>query len=70
MQNILITGANRGIGLALVEEYLAQGGSRVYATCRNPEDAEVLRALADANSENLRQFCNWTSTTRLPSAAR
>ena len=54
MQNTLITGANRGIGLALVEEYLAQGGSRVYATCRNPEDAEVLRALADANSENLR----------------
>ena len=41
MQNILITGANRGIGLALVEEYLSQGGNRVFATCRNPEGAET-----------------------------
>lgn len=54
MQNILITGANRGIGLALVEQYLAEGSSRVFATCRDPEAAEALSALADANPENLR----------------
>lgn len=55
MQNILITGANRGIGLALVEQYLSAGGShRVYATCRNPEGAEALNALAEANPERLR----------------
>lgn len=54
MQNILITGANRGIGLALVEEYLSAGDARVYATCRNPDAAAALSALADANPNHLR----------------
>ncbi|MYD10922.1 MAG: SDR family oxidoreductase [Chloroflexi bacterium] len=54
MQNILITGANRGIGYALVEEYLSQSDARVYATCRNPDDAAALNALADANPDRLR----------------
>ena len=53
MQNILITGANRGIGLALVEEYLSAGSSRVYATCRNPEGAQALNSLAQASPEDL-----------------
>ena len=54
MQNILITGANRGIGLALVEQYLAQGATvRIYATCRNPDGAGVLSALAETNPERL-----------------
>ena len=54
MQNILITGANRGIGYALVEEYLSQGDTRVCATCRNPEAATALNDLSQANPENLR----------------
>ncbi len=54
MQNILITGANRGIGLALVEQYLAAGGYRVFASCRNPDAASALNALAEANPETLR----------------
>lgn len=33
MKNILIVGANRGIGLALVEEY-QMAGDKVYALCR------------------------------------
>ena len=37
----LVTGANRGIGRALVEGLLARGATRVYATARRPE------ALAD-----------------------
>lgn len=54
MQNILITGANRGIGLALVEQYLAVGGYRVFASCRNPEAATALNALTQANPQTLR----------------
>ncbi|HUL46920.1 MAG TPA: SDR family NAD(P)-dependent oxidoreductase [Steroidobacteraceae bacterium] len=41
----LVTGANRGIGLAL-STVLAEKGWRVIATCRDPEHAEELRALA------------------------
>jgi NAD(P)-dependent dehydrogenase (short-subunit alcohol dehydrogenase family) len=33
---VLVTGANRGIGLALVEEALRRGAKRVYATTRQP----------------------------------
>src|SRR5690554_4043281 len=34
---VLITGANRGIGLALTKEYLGRG-CRVYAACRQASD--------------------------------
>src|SRR5690606_35507695 len=41
MANIISTGTNRGIGLALVETYL-QGGNRVFALCRQPQQADQL----------------------------
>lgn len=44
-KTILITGANRGIGLELARQYAA-GGWRVHACCRQPERASELRALA------------------------
>ncbi|MFD4640218.1 SDR family oxidoreductase [Lentzea sp. NPDC058436] len=37
----LVTGANRGIGRAFVDELLARGASRVYAAARRPELVEV-----------------------------
>ena len=43
---VLITGSNRGIGLALAERY-AKDGWKVIATCRNPSQAVKLKTIAD-----------------------
>ncbi len=47
MPTILITGANRGLGLEWTRQY-AEAGWRVHATCRHPEEADALRELAAA----------------------
>lgn len=52
MANVVITGANRGIGLALVKEYVA-AGNRVYALCRAPDKAAELVALAGKTNGQL-----------------
>jgi len=44
MQTIIITGANRGIGLELTRQYL-QANQRVVATCRSPAAADELATL-------------------------
>lgn len=38
----LVTGANRGIGKAIVEGLLARGAAKVYAAVRNPASADPL----------------------------
>jgi NAD(P)-dependent dehydrogenase (short-subunit alcohol dehydrogenase family) len=48
MTSILITGANRGLGLEFAKQYAA-AGYRVYATAREPERASELAALAKAH---------------------
>ncbi|MCU0513826.1 MAG: SDR family oxidoreductase [Anaerolineae bacterium] len=53
MTDILITGANRGIGLALVAEYLGQPGTRVFAACRRPEAAAALLHLAQTHPQRV-----------------
>ena len=48
MPTILITGANRGLGLEFACQYAADGW-RVIACCRNPETADELNELAATN---------------------
>jgi len=52
MKTVLITGANRGIGLEHARRY-ARRGARVFATARAPEDADELGALAKASGANV-----------------
>jgi NAD(P)-dependent dehydrogenase (short-subunit alcohol dehydrogenase family) len=49
-RTVLITGANRGIGLELAHQYLNTGWT-VYACCRKPEEAEKLATLAGEDLE-------------------
>ncbi len=49
MLNILITGANQGIGLEFTRQYAADGW-KVIACCRTPAKAYALQALASDNS--------------------
>lgn len=41
-KSVLVTGANRGIGRAIVEEALARGAKKVYAAVRNLDSAKPL----------------------------
>lgn len=45
METVVITGANRGIGLALTQQFLQQG-KQVIATCRDINHAKKLNALS------------------------
>ncbi|MDX1914810.1 MAG: SDR family oxidoreductase [Methylophilus sp.] len=47
---LFITGANRGIGLEYVKQY-AEAGWKVFACCRNPDQADALNALASKHSQ-------------------
>ena len=50
--NLLLTGASRGIGLAMVN-YCIEKNWRVFACCRNPYQAEKLLALAQMSKQNV-----------------
>ena len=52
--HVLITGANRGIGLEFAKQYAADGWN-VLACCREPQSANSLQALANTHL-NLRVF--------------
>ena len=53
MRHVFITGTNRGIGFALVEEYLSESDVYIFATCRQPEHAEALRQLQEVHPDRL-----------------
>lgn len=52
MKTILITGANRGIGLEFVKQY-ARAGYNVIATCRQPSEADELNSLASTDKSSI-----------------
>jgi len=41
-KNVLVTGANRGIGKAIVEGALSRGAAKVYLAVRNLDSARPL----------------------------
>lgn len=49
---VLVTGANRGLGLEFTRKYL-QRGWRVYASARDPKKADELNHLVEGRSERL-----------------
>ena len=49
MTTVLVTGANRGIGLEFARQYAADG-AEVIACCRDPDSAKELQALAAAKA--------------------
>jgi len=53
MSTILITGANRGLGLEFTRQYL-KDGETVIATCRAPDGAEALNELASGSGGKVR----------------
>ncbi len=54
-KTILITGANRGLGLELTREFAGYGW-QVLACCRNPQSTDELNELASRAGGNIRRF--------------
>lgn len=52
MPTVMITGANRGLGLEFARQY-ASDGWNVIATCRNPAQADELSALEGVSVKSL-----------------
>jgi len=52
-RTVLLTGANRGLGLEFVRQY-AEDGWKVLAACRSPSAAKKLQELASRQPERIR----------------
>jgi NAD(P)-dependent dehydrogenase (short-subunit alcohol dehydrogenase family) len=52
MSTVLITGANRGLGLEFASQYAAEG-AQVFAACRFPASADALRNIQKKAAGNL-----------------
>jgi NAD(P)-dependent dehydrogenase (short-subunit alcohol dehydrogenase family) len=55
VHTVLVTGANRGLGLEFARQYAADGW-RVFAGCRSPRDAGELEELASGSGGRIRVF--------------
>jgi len=71
---VLVTGANRGIGHALVEEALSRGAKRVYAGTRQPlthPDGRVTPLTLDVtNAAQIQGSCRESRISRHPRQQR
>jgi NAD(P)-dependent dehydrogenase (short-subunit alcohol dehydrogenase family) len=65
---VLITGANRGIGLELARQY-AQRGWKVIATARRPGEAAELQAIAAAHPNVVLETLDVTDHARIDALA-
>jgi NAD(P)-dependent dehydrogenase (short-subunit alcohol dehydrogenase family) len=69
VNTVLVSGANRGLGLEFVRQYAADGW-QVYAACRAPNDAKELQELAAASGGRMHLLAfDVTDTTSVRSAA-
>jgi NAD(P)-dependent dehydrogenase (short-subunit alcohol dehydrogenase family) len=69
MRTVLITGANRGIGLEHARRY-AERGARVFATARILEEADQLAALAKLHGDQVKVLPYDATDDEAPSALR
>ncbi|MEC9375128.1 MAG: SDR family oxidoreductase [Pseudomonadota bacterium] len=65
---VLITGASRGIGLAIAKQYTKRGWG-VIATCRTPNKAEELKQLAATNPNVIIEKLDVTDFNEMDSLA-
>jgi NAD(P)-dependent dehydrogenase (short-subunit alcohol dehydrogenase family) len=64
MPSVLISGANRGIGLEFARQYAAAGW-RVHAACRHPDEADSLRTLGPDVTVHALEVADKASLDRL-----
>jgi NAD(P)-dependent dehydrogenase (short-subunit alcohol dehydrogenase family) len=69
VNTVLVSGANRGLGLEFARQYAADGW-QVYAACRAPNDAKELQELAAASGGRMHLLAfDVTDTTSVRGAA-
>lgn len=66
---VLITGANRGLGLEFARQYAADGWN-VIASCRNPSTAKELQELAGQNNQVAIEKLDVTSDSEIAELAQ
>jgi len=70
MPIVLVTGANRGLGLEFARQYAAEGW-QVFAACRSPDDASELKQLAAQSGGQVRVLpMDVTDTASVRASAR
>src|SRR5438874_484422 len=64
MPTLILTGANRGIGLEFARQYAAEGW-RIIATCRDPARSDALRHVKGAVELHALDVADFAAVERL-----